>query len=329
MKSVGSSHPAAADPGTRVPSTPRPPCSVVTAKRPVAACRCAASSRQRDRGGRRQSDRARGAAPVAPAKTRRGKCGQQHHDEHLLADRRRPRQTEGRRRSGYPFEPGSRRTRDGQAASATAGSRTQLSWATTPEKKICPGHNASARPAAMRQRNARIGRQIRNGRSGVSPVSDGGRDARRVRGAVRHDAKEHRQQQRQSGVELHPVPSGYEEAFVAQAQAERDEAGKVREGLRRKRGAEPEAQAHAERQQQRRALEIAPLPLCHGAILGSRGCQSNPADAPLARRGGGGTPSASRRPRPAARPGSRSRPSCLRAPASAPPRGRPPWERRR
>ncbi len=72
---------------------------------------------------------------------------------------------------GYPPAPASRRARTARQASATTGTRTQLSWATTPEKKIWPGHSARARPAAMRQRTSRIGRQSRNGRSGVSPVT--------------------------------------------------------------------------------------------------------------------------------------------------------------
>ena len=155
---------------TRAPSTARPPCSVVTAKRPVAACRCAARSRS-------------GIAAAAPSRTVRAKPRPSRRGRPAAASAgsssttsiswriavaaaiRRPAAI------GYPSQPRSRRTRAARQASATTGTRTQLSWATTPEKKIWPGHSARARPAAMRQRKSRIGRQSRKGRSGVSPVT--------------------------------------------------------------------------------------------------------------------------------------------------------------
>src|SRR5437660_1038475 len=55
------------------------------------------------------------------------------------------------------------------AARATVGRSTQLSWATTPEKRIWPGQRASEAPATRRTHKGSTPRQIRKGKTGRSP----------------------------------------------------------------------------------------------------------------------------------------------------------------
>ncbi len=58
------------------------------------------------------------------------------------------------------------------APRATEGSRTQLSWATTPEKRIWPGQRASDAAARTRTQKGSTLRQMRKGKTGKSPQAN-------------------------------------------------------------------------------------------------------------------------------------------------------------
>ncbi len=167
-KATGSAHALLVAPGTYEPSTAKPECSVVNAKRPVAACRCAA----RRSSGRpaastptaiRRGVRPAGAAKPAAASSRGNSTTSISCRIATAVAYSKPAAT-GADRSLR------RRERTARQASATVGSSTQLSCASTPDKTIWPGHAPSATPASERTQKGTTPRQSRKGTTASSPV---------------------------------------------------------------------------------------------------------------------------------------------------------------
>jgi hypothetical protein len=90
--------------------------------------------------------------------------------------------------TGWPSSPRTS-VRTARAARAIAGGSTQLSWDTTPEKTMCPGHRASRRSGHASAEPERAAPQ-HEGEQRAAAGQDRGRVARDVEGRARHHAQE-------------------------------------------------------------------------------------------------------------------------------------------
>jgi len=97
-----------------------------------------------------------------------GRRQREGHEEHLLPDRSRRRPENGRQ---HRRRPSGSQDAGGEDREPHEGKETQLSCATTGEKKSCPGQTARRSPARMRTRKEKTPLQARNGRTQTAPVA--------------------------------------------------------------------------------------------------------------------------------------------------------------
>ena len=136
-------------------------------------------------------------------------------------------------------------------ARATVGGSTQLSCATTPEKKTCPGQSASSHPGEQADAERDHPAPERERQQGDEPADDRRRQPGDVLGGAGKEAQHERQGERQAGAEIDPAPGGDGPGDVPHQAGEADqvlEVGDRPDGEERHEG---EPGAEAEEQQQR------------------------------------------------------------------------------